>query len=201
VAPGRQKRKTIVWDVDDVLNNLMEDWLEQRWRPDHAGAGLSYEDLVRNPPDELLGVSRREYTDSLDAFRGSDAGRRMRPVGEVVKWFGSHGQEYHHVALTARPIATIPETARWVFQHFGAWIRSFAFVPSPRPGDPSFTYDVSKAELLARQDLGDLFVDDDEGNIEGVAATGRKTLMIPRPWNRAAGNTEDALRRIRDLLT
>jgi len=50
--------KTIAWDVDDVLNNLMKVWLEQFWQPKNVGQSPNYEEIKVNPPYQLLGVNR-----------------------------------------------------------------------------------------------------------------------------------------------
>ena len=61
--------KTIVWDVDDVLNNLMQSWLETAWLPAHPACQITYRLLTENPPHHLLGISKIEYLQSLDDFR------------------------------------------------------------------------------------------------------------------------------------
>ena len=38
--------KTIVWDVDDVLNDLMRDWLTQWWMPAHPETKIDYENFL-----------------------------------------------------------------------------------------------------------------------------------------------------------
>ncbi len=60
--------KTIVWDVDDVLNNLMGDWFK-KWRSLHPACTLSYDNISGNPPHELLDINVDEYKHSLDTFR------------------------------------------------------------------------------------------------------------------------------------
>ncbi len=49
--------KTIVWDIDDVLNDLTRAWFETAWLPAHRECRLTYEELKVNPPHELLGTS------------------------------------------------------------------------------------------------------------------------------------------------
>jgi hypothetical protein len=46
---------TIVWGVDDVLNNLTFEWFEEF--KVNACSGLAYVQLSENPPDKILGIS------------------------------------------------------------------------------------------------------------------------------------------------
>ena len=60
---------TICWDVDDVLNNLMEAWFCFFKLDSNKDINIDYNDIIKNPPDELLGITKKEYLDSLDYFR------------------------------------------------------------------------------------------------------------------------------------
>ena len=44
--------KTVIWDVDDVLNDLMRCWFEKSWLLSHPECTLTYEDLTQNPPSK-----------------------------------------------------------------------------------------------------------------------------------------------------
>src|SRR5579871_3024689 len=125
-------RLTIVWDVDDVLNDLMRVWFEEEWRPKHPGCVLDYEGILDNPPHTLLGVDLADYQRSLDSFRLSGVYSKLKPGPEVRDWFVRRGHDFHHLALTATPLACASVSAEWVFRNFGKWIRSFQFIPSPR---------------------------------------------------------------------
>jgi len=57
--------RTVVWDVDDVLNDLMQSWFDSVWTPEHPGELLRYAGVSQNPPHKLLGVGRDEYLASL----------------------------------------------------------------------------------------------------------------------------------------
>ncbi len=177
---------TIIWDVDDVLNDLMFVWFEQAWRPCHPECRLALEDLSENPPHRLLGVSLGEYLTSLDAFRLSEKGIcQLTPVPELLAWFHRHGKRFRHVALTATPMAAAPLSARWVLQHFGFWIRSVSFVPSKREGEKIPAYDQDKGEFLQWWGRGDVAVDDNPQTLTAAAALGLRGVLIPRPWNRS----------------
>jgi 5'(3')-deoxyribonucleotidase len=177
-------RKVIVWDVDDVLNNLTYEWFKE-----YAGANsvkISYEQLKSNPPVAELEISLQSYLSSLDNFRQRRM-NSMRPSPEVLAWFHSHGADYRHVALTAVPAKFSPLSAEWVLRHFGLWFRSFHFVPSFRANEEMIIYDESKADLLRKIGKVDYFIDDNEKNVSDVVTSGVDAMIFPRPWNSAAG--------------
>jgi hypothetical protein len=173
---------TVVWDVDDVLNDLMWQWLRHGWNSEHPECRLRYEELTANPPHEVLGVSREEYLASMDAFRRTDRALAMRPNPAVLAWFESHGQRFRHIALTARPLETAPDVAHWVMRHFGAWVRCFGVVPTRTP-DGAPVYDRSKAEFLQWLKQGDVLIDDSMENLSQAHRLGLQTLVYKQPWN------------------
>jgi hypothetical protein len=189
--------KTIVWDVDDVLNNLMKDWFENHWLPGHPGTAISYEEITENPPHRLLGISVNEYLNSLDEFRLSESGRNLEPVKEVVQWFKEHGRNFRHVALTATPLKAAPLSSFWVMSHFGTWIRSYNIVPSAREEQGNPLYDQGKDEFLRWWNKGDILVDDNPSVVGMIEESEMKVVLMPRPWNKSALTTKEAL----DLLT
>jgi hypothetical protein len=188
--------QTIVWDVDDVLNDLMREWYAAKWLPEHPQCPVRYEELEQNPPHELLNASLQEYLASLDAFRLSEQGRSLSPDRTVVQWFEREGSRYRHVALTATPIVNAPHAASWVFRHFGRWIRTFAYVPSSRPGDPVNAYDRSKGEFLSWWGRADILIDDNLQHTSAAAELGISTYLVPRPWNDAGGSLADILAKL-----
>jgi hypothetical protein len=184
---------TLVWDVDDVLNDLTRAWLEGWWRPSQPGCATCYADLEANPPHDVLGVPLETYRASLDAFRHA-ALPALPPDPEVRAWFAAHGARFRHVALTATPLGVAPAAAAWVLRHFGRWIRTFAFVPSPRhdDGGPP-AYDAGKAEYLTWLGRADLLLDDNTGHVEAARAAGIEAWLVPRPWNAGRGTMTDLL--------
>lgn len=192
--------QTIAWDVDDVLNDLMRVWFEERWLKEHPGCAIRYEDITENPPYRLLGVSRTEYLHSLDEFRLSDGYQTMSPLPEVKEWFLNHGPHFRHVVLTATSLAAAPASSAWVIRHFGEWIRTFNFIPSKRDGQNIPEYDGSKADFLKWFDKADVFVDDNEANLQGAEQLGMKCVLIPRPWNRGGKSVTEALDTLSGLL-
>jgi hypothetical protein len=175
--------RTVVWDVDDVLNDLMQSWFDSVWSPEHPGELLRYAGVSENPPHELLGVSRDEYLSSLDEFRLGPGYARLEPNPDVLSWLVAEGGSCRHVALTATPLRAVPTTAAWVLRHFGRWIREFAFIPAERTGETLPTYDSDKGEWLARHGASSVLVDDSPQNIAAARAAGIATLAWPRPWN------------------
>ena len=185
--------QTIVWDVDDVLNDLMRAWYEQAWLPAHPQCAFRYAELTENPPQRLLGVSQEQYLASLDAFRLSERGRDLTPLPEVVAWFRQSGARFRHMALTATPLLSAPLSAGWVMRHFGVWIRSFHFIPSPRQGQSAPEYDQSKADFLRWFGHADVLVEDNLVQLEAARRLSMQTVLIPRPWNGSRQTIGDAL--------
>ncbi len=184
--------RTIVWDVDDVLNDLMRQWLAS-WRHSHPGCDLRYEDLKANPPHEALGVTQDRYLRSLDAFRLSRSYQQMTPATEVREWFHGYGRRFRHIALSAVPLRAASVTAEWVFRHFGIWIRTFEFVPSKRRGESIPQYDRYKADVLQRFGDIDFFIDDNDEQIAVARKAGIHALAFPRPWNQSDLSIEETL--------
>ena len=111
----------------------------------------------------------------------------MQPVPQVLQWFSEHGSRHAARGRSApcrcrRPTCRRPGSIR----HFGRWIRSFHFIPSPREGTPTPVYDRSKGEALRQWGTIDAFVDDNPDNLASAERFGIRTFCFPRPWNRAA---------------
>jgi hypothetical protein len=151
--------KTIVWDIDDVLNDCTKTWLETFWLPAHPGCKLKYGDLTENPPHRLLKVEREEYLHSLDKFRLSPQARAMVPDDHLINWFRINGARFRHIALTARPRKTVFSAIDWVLQYYSEWFQTFSFVPAERPGEPPGHPDLNKSDFLAWLGKADYFID------------------------------------------
>ena len=189
--------KTIVWDIDDVLNDLMRIWLERWWKPSHPDCKIGYDQISQNPPHELLGVSKSEYLASLDDFRLSQIAREMTPVPELLAWFREYGDRFRHVALTATALHTASSSAVWIMHHFGRWIRSFHVIPSPRQDESIPVYDQSKVDFLRWWGKGDVLVEDNPLNAASVEILAIRSILIKRPWNQSRLTLVEAL----DMLT
>jgi hypothetical protein len=174
---------TIVWDVDDVLNDLTRQWLLVTGPAAHAD--VAYADLTANPPHECLGLPLAGYLASLDEFRATSY-HALEPNADIQAWFRAHGHRFHHVALTAVPTAFAHTSAEWVFRHFGAWMQTFAFAPSPREGANAPLL-ATKADYLRWLGRGDMYIDDREENVRDAEACGLRGVLRPQPWNSARG--------------
>jgi hypothetical protein len=189
--------KTIIWDVDDVLNDLMGSWFED-WSKSNPHV-ISYDNLSQNPPCKLLGITQVEYLRSLDAFRLSGKAAKLEPVPEIFEWFRHYGDRSNNVALTATPLSACPVSAEWVMRNFSRWIRSYNVVPSMRPGMEKDPYHISKSEFLSWWGKGDILVDDSEENVADAISTGMEAVLIPRPWNHSTLTITEALATLTEL--
>lgn len=185
--------KTIIWDVDDVLNDLMRAWFDEYVALSGTDSHITYDRLTSNPPYELLGISRTEYLASLDKFRLSGMAEKMPPVADIYEWFCRYGESCHNVALTAVPLCASPVSAQWVMRNFGRWIRSFNVIPSPRPGMEAHQYHGAKSDFLGWWGKADILVDDSEENVAGAASLGIRAVLFPRPWNRSVLTIKETL--------
>jgi hypothetical protein len=175
--------KTIVWDIDDVLNDCTKIWLEKGWLPAHPDCTLRYENVTENPPHKLLDVSKTEYLDSLDRFRLSSEADRMIPDIRVMRWFKQYGTHFRHIALTARPRQTVSPAIEWMLRHYSEWFQTFGFVPAERAGQPPGNPDRKKSDFLSWLGKADYFIDDSACNIDEANQLGIHTFLVAQPWN------------------
>jgi len=173
---------TIVWDVDDVLNDLMRAWLEEAWLPSHPECVLRYTDILENPPHRILDVTLGDYRRSLDLFRSTSL-MKLPPVPEVEAWFKANGHRFRNIALTTVPLPAAALQAAWVFEHFGLWIRSFNVVTSPRDEVPLPQYDMTKYDFLKWLENADILIDDNPENVKVAATLGIRAFLVSKPWN------------------
>ncbi len=190
--------KTIAWDVDDVLNNLMQSWFE--WFKNRKKLNLDFQDITENPPYKILNISITEYIQSLDEFRLSNLYQEMKPAEEVLEWFKNYGKYFRHIALTATPLIAAPTTAQWVFKNFGRWIRTFHFVPSRRENINVPDYDIDKSDFLKWFGKVDILVDDNEKNINNAKKWGISVILFPAQWNSSKLSKEEALKLINRMM-
>jgi hypothetical protein len=192
---------TIAWDVDDILNDLMYNWLTKKWLLEFPDCRVNFEQITENTPESIINISKEEYLLSLDNFRLSKNYSQMKPNAEILAWFENFGDKARHMALTAVPVLAAHVSAEWVMRHFGKWIRSFNFVPSLRKEDENTpAYDKSKVDYLKRMNRIDLLVEDSEINIREAEESGIKGMLIGKPWNKSNLSVADALLQINRLL-
>jgi hypothetical protein len=188
------KAKTIVWDIDDVLNNLTKKWFETEWLLVHSDCPLVYPQLTANPPHGLLGVSKEEYLESLDKFRLSPGAAAMVPDKILLDWFLEFGDRYRHIAMTARPRDSVYPAIKWLLDHFGEWFQNFSFVPSERPEQTSRQPDRNKGDYLAWLGKADYFIDDNTENYLAAKELGIRSFLVSQPWNKSDLSLGDILR-------
>jgi len=181
-------KSVVIWDVDDVLNELMREWFDDWWRPRHPDGALRYADLAANPPHAVLGIREETYLSSLDAFR-VERFATLVPRAEALEWFSEHGHRCHHVALTAPPQSFAHLSAAWVIKHFGSWIRTFGFVPARRGQVGVPDRSISKRDYLEWLGRGDVFIDDRDDNVEDARSLGMRGIVVPQPWNASSHNS------------
>ena len=190
--------KVIMWDVDDVLNDLMGEWFRSSWLPHHPECPVTYSGITVNPPHELLGVSKHEYLASLDVFRQKYF-KDLKPLPEILKWFQLHGKKAEHLVVTSVPIIASQHSAEWVFTYFGEWVRSFNIVPSTRAGNHDYGAK-SKADYIRTFSKVDLVVEDNPETLRSMKELGIETVTIPRPWNESTETIETTLTGLTKLL-
>ena len=139
--------KTIIWDMDDALNYLLESCSKNVRLKEHLESGITYESLKENPPHNILQIGLDEYLASLDQFRLSKVFTSIEPNSDILQWFKVHVHKCRHIALTAIPLETAYISSSWVLIYFGRWIRTFAFVPSERPKQTFPVYEKNKIRL------------------------------------------------------
>jgi hypothetical protein len=191
---------TIVWDVDDVLNNLMHTWFHMYWKLKHPRTALTYSDITKNTPEQILSLSKTEYLDSLDIFRLSQAYMDMKPEKLLIDWFEQYGSQARHIALTSVPLKAAHVSANWVLHHFGKWIRTFHFIPSFRENENIPVFDRSKKETLEWLGKVDVLVEDNEENIRDAEKLGINGMLVSRPWNNSTINLDKTLNALSKLI-
>jgi hypothetical protein len=192
--------RTVVWDVDDVLNDLMRVWLDIVWTPAHPAQVMRYEDIRENPPHGLLGISAHEYLASLDDFRLGAGYSQQAPNPDILAWLQEHGRRCRHVGLTATSLRAAPTSAAWVLGNFGRWIREFAFIPALRAGEELPIYDADKGAWIARLGPSLILVDDSPENVAAATACGAAALCWPRPWNESRATVNEVLEALTRLI-
>jgi len=188
--------KTIAIDIDDTLNDLMKEWF-----CDFMGTDKNYESyVIQNPPLINLGITEKQYFESLDDFRCSDEYQNFVPDPKVFSWFEAHGHKAHWIALTSPPLLTAHLSAKWVIEYFGKWIRGFQFIPSSRNYLSNIpVYDKTKADYLKRMNV-DFYIDDNPESVDQALEKGIKSFNVGQPWNDSKWTTLGILEYIRGIL-
>jgi hypothetical protein len=169
----------IVFDVDDVLNNLMYSWLQNFNKSKKTN--IKYKELIYNPPYEIIGIDKLIYLNSLDYFRYYYY-EDLTPNQKILDWFKENEHKAYFSVLTSTPGAYASIVSNWVFKYFSQWIRTFAFIPSDREGIKLPMYDKLKADWLYRNHA-DIFIDDSYINCLDAVYLGVQSFCLKQPWN------------------
>ena len=170
----------IIWDVDDVLNCLMESWLNH-WNQGN-NSNIVLKDIKENPPHEILGTTKETYFTSLDEFRNSESGKYVLANSIVMNWFEGHGNKFNHAACAARPIETMPNQAWWIYYNYGQWIHTVHAAKTVRDLMDNH-HPATKADFISWMNRDILFIDDSEENVNAVSEKGTDSVLYPQPWN------------------
>jgi hypothetical protein len=187
---------TIVWDIDDVLNELTEEWIDSINHP----SVFSKEQLKSPDFHSVLGWSQSEYLQSIDTFRLTSF-VDLEPNASIQK-FMSDNSHVVHLVLTATPLLSAHISAEWTFRNFGKWVDGFLLAPSSRPTISSTRrskYD-HLARLVSSRDVV-LCIDDHPSNIAAALSAGAAPILWPQPWNGSSITHEDALLQLSKLLS
>lgn len=172
----------IVFDIDDVLNNLMVWYVEWLYLADeYKGSKIEYKDIIKNPPHDIFGFSKEKYLQTLDKFRIMMF-HTLKPNPIVLDWLKDNGSKAYFSVLTATPSCCAYISANWIMEYFKNYIRTFAFIPSKRENAKDIIYDKTKADWL-RRNRADIFIDDSEQNVNEAEAKGIKSYLVKQPWN------------------
>lgn len=193
--------KTIIWDIDDVLNDLMHQWFNNYKFSHNLCIVDNYEEIIDNPPYELFNISKDNYLHSLDIFRKQNF-KLLKPKKEILDWFEQYGSITENIVLTATPISCVSYSAEWLFRYFGEWIISFHFIPSYRNNSYETIYYKNKGELIKSLNKKDIiFIEDNEKNIREAKKLNPdiKTFCVKQPWN-TGRKVKDILEELTELI-
>lgn len=148
--------------VDDVLNNLTEDWLNDY--NERYSFAYKYETLTKNPFCKLLKFMHSEYIDLLDFFRISKKAKKPVAKLEVLKWLKQYSDMFAHIALIATSASVSHNSVLWVLKNYRQYIHLYNIILSKRNYTIETRYKTRKDFLLAHEDVKRL-VDDSIQNV------------------------------------
>ncbi len=186
-----------MWDIDDVLNPLMQEWLEHQKHTKKVDLEFKYTNLENPDFSESLNWSRKDFIDSLDEFR-LNFQATLEPNNLIQKWFMEGKlKDVHHAALTATPQKFSNISKDWLQRNFGQYINDFYLAPSARNDDlqPRLRkYDFYKEFKGKYSNV--IVIDDRPDNLESAKAAGVSTLCWPQPWNHSLLDSKATLKEL-----
>lgn len=186
----------IIWDVDDVLNELTENWLNSI----NHSLVRTKQQLISPEFHAILGWSREKYLQSLDGYRRTSFADLI-PNGSIQA-FMAHNSHVVHLVLTATPMLSAHLSAEWTIRHFGSWVDGFLLAPSARAGSNSDRS--TKADHISRL-VSDhdrvVCIDDQPLNVETAQRAGATAILWPQPWNESTQSCDDALRQLSQVIS
>lgn len=176
-----QKALVCGFDIDGVLNNYPQSWLDFVYEQ----TGKVFLDL-----NELKStLSYKEYKDLKYKYRESGY-KGLLPASEHAAYTTQYLQNigYHIVILTSRPFDKHPnlfrQTVDWLEYHEIAY-------------DNLIANENKYVEVLSRYSNLKFFVDDHRYYANMIAKWGYKVFLLDNPYNQ--GQIEDSVERIQNL--
>ncbi len=189
------KEIIIIWDIDDVLNNFTKEWLN--WYNKQNKKDFLYLNLYENPPCRYINIKIEDYLNSIDCFR-KEKFLKLKPRKEIIEWFKkSPVEKIFNIALTSIPEKFIEMSSFWLFKNFKTWIKGFFSVPTIRNSNLK----QNKENIIKLMKKVDIFIDDNEQNVNSIKNFVKHSLIFPAPWNKERKKTiPDFLRELDEII-
>lgn len=174
--------KTIIWDVDDTLNNFRFDWFlhnkEELKKIDHD---ISYDYFNIKNPYNILNDNKDTFIKSLKDFKNYNH-FKITVNKEIYNWFYKYGKNYNHIILTKCSKDYFEFAVNFVNKYFGKWIQSYNYISGNKKDN--LNEFLTKAEFIKKyfKEIK-YFIDDSEKNCKQVEELGIKTFCPKQPWN------------------
>lgn len=178
-------QKYIIWDVDDVLNDFTSKWLDTYY-PENE-----YNNLISNPPHELLRISLSQYYKQIDEFR-LKCDNFLLPNFYVMNWFEKHGKLFNHIICTARPQKSLTNIIAWINKFSLGYFDIFISAPSPRMSMTTR----NKSDILNNLNVEGYFIDDSPENFININIENLTCLTFPQPWNNQRLSIQELLEKL-----
>jgi hypothetical protein len=191
----------VVWDIDDVLNPLMHEWLKHQKSTKRIDPSFSYESLIDPDFSQTLKWGRNSFLESLDEFR-LQFQSKLLPNRMIQNWFENQSKiQIKHVALTATPRVVSEISRNWLQVNFGTHITDFFLAPSARDNDdlPRMTK-LDFYQQFTTEFKQVIAIDDRQDNLANAKTAGASTLCWPQPWNDSLLDSEETLKALSRMI-